>query len=154
MGITPQIPVSTVSDVRDYLLEQLQIEFGADLDTAVYYDEPGPGYPDVCIWLGEVEQDYDMEQMVGSGGAGWLYEHYTQVVEVSYFRGGDDPQGTFQACKKVVDRIERLVRSDPSFDGLVLVAYPAGTKYDPGWEDEGKGRVVDATLRIKVEAQR
>lgn len=147
-----QIPVSTVPAVKDYLFEQMTLALaGPNLE--VFYSEPGPGYPDDVVYLGDTEQTQQPTQMVGSGGAGWLFELYHQVVEVDVYRGGDDPQGTFKRACELVAQIENIVRADPSLNSQVITAYPAGTAYESGWEESHAGRITHATMRITVDCR-
>lgn len=145
------IPVSTIPVVKSYLLAQMTVALSGP-DVGVFYDEPGPGYPDDVIYLGGTEQKLDPVQMVGSGGEGWLYESYHQVIEVDVYRGGDTPQIVFERACEIVGQIEALIRSDPRLGGAIKVkAYPAGTEYESGWEENHTGRVTHATMRISVE---
>jgi hypothetical protein len=147
-----QIPVSTVPAVKAYLLDLMQVAL-AGPDLQVYYSEPGPGYPDDVVYLGDTEQQQKPTQMVGSGGAGWLFESYHQVVEVDVYRGGDDPQAVFERAAALVAQIESLVRSDPSLGARVITAFPSETHYESGLEESHMGRITHATMRISVEAQ-
>lgn len=147
------IPVSTIPAVKDYLLAQLQLALpGPDL--GVYYGAPDPGYPDDFIVIGDTEQTLTPVQMVGSGGAGWLFESYHQDIEVSVFRGGDTPKVVFERAAQIVAQIETVVRGDPSLGGNVTVAYPAGTHYQSDWEADHKGWVTEAHMRVFVEVSR
>lgn len=147
------IPPSTVDAVRDYLFLAMQTQLqGADI--GVFYGEPSPGYPDDMIILGDVEQAYDPTQMVGDGGAGWLFENFHQHIEVSVFRSGDDPRAVFKRCFALVTQIEAIVRADPSLGGNVTMAYPAGTAYQSGWEESHMGRVTEALMRVHVAISR
>lgn len=146
------IPVSTVPAVKAYLLELMQVGL-AGPDLQVYYSEPGPGYPDDVVYLGDTKLTQQPVQMVGSGGAGWLFEAYHQVVEVDVYRGGDDPQAVFERAASLVAQIEAMVRADPSLGGRVITAFPADTDYESGWEEGHGGRITHATMRISVEAK-
>jgi hypothetical protein len=148
------IPSSTVVAVKNYLFTQMSAQIVSD-GLQVYYDEPGPGFPDDVIWLGATRQVYVPTEMVGGGGAGFLFENYHQIIEVSVYRGGDTPQLVFERAAALVAQIESIVRTDLSLGSLpgVIVAYPAGTDYESGWEDSHMGRVTDAQIRIQVEAR-
>lgn len=146
------IPASTAPTAKAYLFEQMQVSL-AGPDLQVFYSEPGPGYPDDVVYLGDTEQQEVPTQMVGSGGAGWLFELYHQVVEVDVYRGGDDPQTVYERAAALVAQIEALVRADPSLGGRVITAMPAGTHYESGWEESHMGRITHATMRITVEAR-
>ena len=148
--MTAPIPASTVPAVKAYLFAQLDTAISGQ-NVKVYYAEPGPGFPDDVIWLGDTEQTYDPTQMVGSGGQGWLYEAYHQIVEVSVFRGGDTPQAVFERACQIVAQIEAVVRADPSLGGLVTTAYPAGSNYESDWSADHMGRITEAQVRIQIQ---
>lgn len=142
---------STVPAVKSWLFQQMSAALDGQ-DIGVFYSEPGPGYPDDVIYLGDTEQSNEPTQMVGSGGTGWLFESYHQVIEVDVYRGGDQAQIVFERACALVATIESLVRADPSLGGnITIVGYPAGTHYESGWEESHMGRVTHATMRISVE---
>lgn len=143
---------STVPAVKAWLFQQMSAVLNGQ-DIEVFYSEPGPGYPDDVIYLGDTEQTNTPTQMVGSGGAGWLYESYHQTIEVDVYRGGDQAEAVFERACSLVATIESLVRADPSLGGNVtILGYPAGTRYESGWEESHMGRVTHATIRISVES--
>lgn len=145
------IPVSTVPAVRAYLFTQLDAALSGQ-DVKVYYDVPGPGFPDDFIWLGTTEQTQEPARMVGSGGAGWIDETYHQLIEVSVFRGGDESQVVFERACALVAQVEAVIRADPSLGGLVVAAHPAGTTYESDWEASHMGRITEAQMRIQIQA--
>jgi hypothetical protein len=148
------IPASSIPDAKCYLFDQLTAAM-AGTPVGVYMDLPpnDPPVEDDVIVVGDIEQVMEPWQLVGSGGAGWLYEKYSIQIEISVYRGGDDARAVLTQAAALVLQVCTVVRADPSLDGNVLQAYPAGAHYQSGWSDEGaSGRVTDVDMRIAIEA--
>jgi hypothetical protein len=150
----PVIPASSIPLAKQYLFDQIKAAVADQSDLGVYMDEPPTDPPpesDV-IMVGNIEQAFEPWQIVGSGGEGWLYEKYSIVIQVSVYRGGDDPVGVLTRATGLVFQVCQVVRTDPSLGRLVLQAYPASVSYESGWSDEGaSGRVTEAELKIAIE---
>lgn len=144
-------PISTVPAARVQLFTRITSTIN-DVAVLVCYDDPGPNVPDDIVSVGRVERQVTPRSMVGSGGAGWLYETYTVEIIVSAFRGGDDSRTVFERCVSLSDSVIEAVRSDPSLGGVVLVARPSLWVYQSEWDDEHKGRVATAVGQIECEA--
>lgn len=153
------IPASTAPAVMAYLVAQLKAapEMPATLlgdPVLVSYGIPGTYNTPAAIAVGtRIIGTNRMEQLVGSGGAGWLYENYQLEVMTEAFLGGDDPQSVEQAAFSLWQLVSDVVRDDPSLGGLVVVAYPARWESQSSWDPNHKGRVCQITAEIDVEAQ-
>lgn len=150
------IPPSTATGTRTYLVDNLTTVIPADDGSAVLvcYDEPGPYQADDIVSVGTVELDYESGSFVGSGGAGWLRERYSVTVTIDVFRGGDDPQYTYQRAQYLSDLVAALVRYDVSLGGTVVTATPKSSTIESEWDDDHKGRHSVANVVISIYAQR
>lgn len=142
------IPASSIPGARAWLLAGLQAQIPESSGALVCLDVPGPYEPDEIVCVGEVQQTYSPESVVGSGGPGWLREDYTVTVTVDVYRGGDDASGTFLRARQLADLVVAVVRSDPSLGGAVDRARPSTASHTAGWDDEHKGRHVVIELGI------
>lgn len=149
------IPASTIPLAKVYLFNQLTAALAGTQDLKVYMDLPPndpPNEQDVIV-VGDIEQNLEPWQLVGSGGEGWLYEKYSIQVLISVYRGGDVPQVVLTQAANLVYQVCDVVRLDPSLGGNVLQAFPASANYESGWSDEGaSGRVTDVEMKIAIEA--
>lgn len=147
------IPVSTVplAKLAVYNATLAQVN---DPSVTVSYDDPSPGQlTDDVIAVGDVERKITPFAMVASGQAGWLDEEYSLSIIVSVYRGGDDARTAFERACVLVDFVVAGVRADPSLGGVVVVAHPEDVSYDAQWEDDHKGRLVTATVRVRCRAR-
>lgn len=148
------IPASSIPAAKQYLFNQIAAALASSKDLRVYMDEPPTDPPpesDVIV-VGNVEQTFEPWEMVGSGGAGWLYEKYSIQVLVSVYRGGDEPIIVLTQATNLVYQVCSVVRTDPSLGNNVLQAYPASVNYESGWSDEGaSGRITEAEIKIAIE---
>jgi hypothetical protein len=153
------IPASTAPAVMAYLVAGVQAapEMPATLlgsPVLVSYGIPGTYNTPAAIAVGtRITATARMEQLVGSGGPGWLYENYQLEVMVEAFLGGDDPQSVEQAAYSLWQVVADVVRDDPQLGGLVIVAYPSKWESVSSWDPNHKGRVCQITGEIDVEAQ-
>ena len=145
-------PVSTIPAVKAYLVALITTAVN-DTTVLICYDDPGTNQPDDIIAVRDVEQTLAPYELVGGGGAGWLYETYKVEIVVDVYRGGDFPQLVFERACALVAIVENAIRADPSLAGRVVTARPAGTHYASSWEDDGKGRTCAAAMTIDVEAR-
>ncbi|MER6064831.1 hypothetical protein ABT167_27390 [Streptomyces sp. NPDC001792] len=134
------IPASSIPAARAWILAGLQTQLAADKGVLVCLDEPGPYQPDDIIAVGDVHQQYNPENVVGSGGAYWLREDYTITVTVDVYRGGDDALGVFTRARQLADLVVAVVRSDPSLGGAVDRGKPGMVTHTSGWAEDHKGR--------------
>jgi hypothetical protein len=146
------IPASTVPTAVGYLFDHIVTAVN---DTAVLisYGPPGPNQPDDLIVVGAVQRDIAPIQMVGSGQAGWLDERYDVEIVVSVYRGGDASRTVMERACALVDIVVAVVRTDPSLGGVVVVAHPTLVSYDPSFDADHKGRLVDATVTVSCRAR-
>ncbi|WP_371646491.1 hypothetical protein [Streptomyces mirabilis] len=134
------IPASSIPAARTWILEGVQAQLASDTAVLVCLDEPGTYQPDEIINIGDVHQQYNPENVVGSGGPYWLREDYTITVTVDVFRGGDDPAGVFARARQLADLVVAVVRSDPSLGGAVDRGKPGMVQHTSGWAEDHKGR--------------
>lgn len=134
------IPASSIPAARAWILAGLQAQLALDKDVLVCLDEPGPYQPADIVAIGDVHQQYNPENVVGSGGAYWLREDYTITVTVDVYRGGDDALATFARARQLADLVVAVVRSDPSLGGAVDRGKPGTVTHTSGWTEEHTGR--------------
>lgn len=146
------IPVSTVPAVKGWLYDQLSSLLGAQ-NLLVSYGEPSVRIPDDVVIVGDVHRTAKPEQIVGSGGAGWLWETYTVEVDIDCYAGGADQQQVDQRAWQLVGQVEQTVRGDPTLGGQVIVAYPKQAVSQSGPEAAHKGRLTRIAVEIEVTAQ-
>lgn len=147
------IPASTMATAVGYLLDHITTAVN-DPAVLVTYGPPGPNQPDDIIAVGtSVATETTPYQMVGSGQAGWLDERYDVVVVVSVYRGGDNGRTVLERAAVLTDMVVAVVRTDPSLGGAVIVAHPSVASFEPSFDAEHKGRVVDATVTISCHAR-
>lgn len=146
------IPASTVPTAVGYLFDHIVTAVN---DTAVLisYGPPGPNQPDDLIFVGAVQRTIVPIQMVGSGQAGWLDEQYDVEIVVSVYRGGDANRTVMERASTLVDIVVAVVRTDPSLGGAVVVAHPVLVSYEPSFDADHKGRLVDATVTVSCRAR-
>lgn len=146
------IPASTVPAAVSYLHSHITTAVNDDA-VLVSYGPPSPNQPDDMIVVQNIDREVIPYQMVGSGQAGWLDERYSIEVVVSVFRGGDYGQVVLERASALADIVVAVVRTDPSLGGAVVVAHPGTVRYEQSWDQDHKGRVVDAILSIQCRAR-
>ncbi|MCU1590091.1 MAG: hypothetical protein JWP11_1347 [Frankiales bacterium] len=146
--MTLTIPVPTHAAVKASLFTGLT---ALNLCT-IFYDDPTTDLEDDWISLGATRGTFLPQDLVGTGGAGWLREAYTLDVEISSFRGDDDPQATYERCAVLMAAVVDYVRQDPTLGGLINIQVrPDAFEVDPAWEDEHLGRICRILLTLAVE---
>lgn len=148
------VPASTAPAARRYLFEQITAQVQPDPDAAassllVCYDMPGTNLPGDIISIGKVTRDFNVNSMVGSGGAGWLDERYTITITIDVYRGGDSAQSAYERAAALMDQVCAIVRTDPSLGQLVQVARPLTSESDGDWTDDHSGYQNVTTLPIE-----
>jgi hypothetical protein len=133
------IPASSIPAARTWIFDGIQAQLAAETAVLVCLDEPGPYQPDQIICVGDVHQQYNPENVVGSGGAYWLREDYTITVLVDVYRGGDEPAQAFARARQLADLVVAVVRSDPSLGGAVDRAKPGMAQHTSGWAEDSHG---------------
>jgi hypothetical protein len=147
------IPASTMPAAMLYLLNQITTAVN-DTTVLVSYGPPGPNQPDDLVAVGtSVTRETVPYQMVGSGQAGWLDEHYDIDIVVSVYRGGDNGRTVLERAAALVDTVVSVVRTDPSLGGAVVVAHPSVSSWVPSYDLDHKGRVVDVTVIVSCRAR-
>lgn len=146
------IPVSTAPAAKVFLVAAITAQI-ADPDVSVLYDSPGPFVEKDVIAVGRVMRDMRISHMVGSGGTGWIDEDYSIEIQVAVFRGGDDAAAVDARAWQLIAAVETTIRNDPSLGGLVIVAHPARSATDGTWENSHKGRLVDASIEVRIQAR-
>lgn len=154
----PTIPVSIAKGAKAWLYGQLQAAFeGWTCDTGaplmVSYDEPGKNQPNDIVAVRSLKRRLDAGGMVGSMGAGAVYDTVELDVVASVFRGGDIAQACFERACDLVDVIVSVVRADPSMGGLVTVARVADIDIpEAGWTENHAGRLTEAVVTVTASA--
>jgi hypothetical protein len=115
-------PVSTWPSVKAYLFAQ--ITAACPPPVLVAYNDPLGDLEDDVVVVGQVTRQIEPGAIVGSLGAGSLFERYTVDVTVSCFRGGDNPLAADTQCAALVDAAIGVVRADLTRGGATT--WPAG----------------------------
>jgi hypothetical protein len=152
------VPVSTVPKFLSYLTSGLTANLTqVDAQTAlgVAYIELAANYdPFDSVVIGDAHtRTAKREQMVGTGGAGWLFESYSVDLQIVSWQGGNNFQPVTDRAWRLLGLVEGFLRSDPSCGGLVIEAYPAASKSSAGYMDNGKGISCVIDLTVDVEAR-
>ena len=151
------IPVSTAPQAMVYALGLIQTALSADTAYGSMYVGmaiPGPDVSNeiVCI-TGETNRTLSRQSFVGSMGALALEEVYDIEVIISAFNDQSDTTAVLNRAWALAGYVDQAIRSDPSFGGLVLTAYPVSTT---GGEitpiGQPSGLQVTLTTSIRVEA--
>ncbi|MFB7907646.1 hypothetical protein ACFC1T_14535 [Kitasatospora sp. NPDC056076] len=156
------IPASSAPAARLWLFNALKAALTADPGTVsgqgsygdanasllVCLDAPGTYQPEDIVAVGKVDRRIDVSSMVGSGGAGWLIEHYTIEITVECARGTDDSQSAFERTCSLIDQITAVVRTDPTLGGNVLWSQPTRSETDTVWADDHSSWVGQGTLTV------
>ena len=153
------IPVSAAPTIKASLVALLKgcLDQGTTGDPVVLvsYNEPTVYLPDDLAIVGKVSRSFDPSRMIGSGGAGWGIEHLSVDVELSAFRGGDQPQSTEERAWHMVGLFDQALRTDPSLGGVAILAYMESVDVecelttDPNGTD---GWVAWAACKLHIEA--
>ena len=153
------IPTSTAPGVKAWLAASiggwLDVDpLAEDPAVLVSYDEPiAPNQPDDVIIVGDIVQEQQPHAMVGSGGAGFLYETYTVEIEISIYHGGDLAQQIDTRLWHIHAQLAQAIRADPSLGGQVLVAYLGGMSTSTDVDENETGRVTTGITHLHAEAQ-
>lgn len=145
--------VSTVPQVKAYMVTQLQARTELAAPVLVSYGEPGPYLPDDIVAVLDANQTFEQMAMIGSGASKWLEETYTLEVKVDCFQGGDLAQTVEERALSLASVVVDVVRADPSLGGLVIEARPLYMRSTGSWDDDHKGRRAEVLLTFRVEAQ-
>lgn len=159
--MTVSIPVSTVPQALVYFQNALAAQLANDLykrNVTVFMGDPGiENTPDLIEIDGNVERTPSHFALVGSGGKLAVYEKYGIVWKVSSFlRGATQVEIStplMQRAYQLVGYIETAVRTDPSFGGLLVEAWPGQTQGgSPKWNADRSGMLCELTGRVQCEA--
>ena len=156
------IPVSTVPAVIEYLLTQIEVAANQDPgsgDFLVCLGEPSVDFPSAIIEVAkDVRRTVVPQTFIGSGGQDWLNESYDIDILVSVAMETvdvqTDPLTLTQRAWQLLSYVETAVRTDPSFGGLDLIAYPrTAVQEGPSWTGgtSGAGLLTVVTLTIHIE---
>ena len=135
------------------------VETGAG-EILVKLGEPSRNNPPDVISFGSVNRRIRWESFIGSGGTDSLYELYDIDVQIHSWLAYGDVSDDSTVALQVIQRawllesyVESAVRADPSFGGLVDIAYPsASNSNSPEWSGDPTGLLVSISLPIHVEA--
>lgn len=148
------IPTSTVPAVKTYVYNTfvtaaatVPAPLADETQLLVVYGTPTDYTPDDMILVGDVVREVLPNAIVGSGGQFALHEKYKVEYWVDVWRGGDQMQTVDQRAYTILGALEQALRTDPSFGGLVLEAWPLNSESVSDWDDGNKGR----NCRIKAE---
>lgn len=127
------VPVSSVPQVLAYLKTKIEAQLASTTSTStlregtyVFAGDPtSPNLPADFISIGRVVRTPSRAAMVGSGGFGFLEEHYDVTVTVSVWRGGQTEPWVTERAWTLLGYVEIAVRSTPGLGGLVDEAYPS-----------------------------
>ena len=151
------VPVSTVPQVIAFLMFGITTnttQVDAQTALGVAYIELASNYdPLDSIVVGDAHtRTIRREQMVGSGGAGWLYESYSIDLQIVSWQGGNSFQPVVERSWRLLGQVEGFIRSDPSLGGLVIEAWPSSSRSSAGYMDNGKGisSVIDLTVDVEA----
>jgi hypothetical protein len=151
------IPVSTAPQAMVYALGAIKSALSTDSAYGSMYVGlaiPGPDVSNeiVCI-TGETNRQVQRQSFVGSMGALSLEEVYEIEVCISAFNDQSDPAVVLNRAWTLAGYVDQAIRNDPTFGGLVLIAYPSSTV---GGEvtpiGQPSGLQVNLTTSIRVEA--
>jgi hypothetical protein len=152
-------PASTAPAVLSYLAAQIPLspDLPASLlggPVTVTYGILGTDIPPCFIVIGATVAAVNTPfQMTGSGGAGWLEEHYRVEIQVSAFEGGSNFQDVTEAAYTMWQAVSSTVRADPSLGALVTSAFPASADLTLSWETNHKGPVAEIRAELEVFAR-
>jgi hypothetical protein len=117
-------PVSTWPSVKSFLFAQITALPVCAPPVLVVYNDPLGDLEEDVVVVGQVTRQIEPGAIVGSLGAGSLFERYTVDVTVSCFRGGDNPLAADTQCAALVGAVIEVVRADLTLGGRVLKAWP------------------------------
>ncbi|MET8624538.1 hypothetical protein ABZW30_12405 [Kitasatospora sp. NPDC004669] len=157
------IPSSSVPAARLWLFNSLKAALTPDPGVAsgqgsygdanasllVCLDAPGTYQPEDIVAVGKVDRTISISSMVGSGGAGWLQEHYTIEITVECARATDDSQSAFERAAALIDQTTAVVRTDPTLGGIVLWSRPTRSDLETVWADDHSHWVATGTLTVE-----
>ncbi|MGA5819729.1 hypothetical protein ACPC54_17950 [Kitasatospora sp. NPDC094028] len=157
------IPSSSVPAARLWLFKALvasltpdsgavsgQGSYGdANASLLVCLDAPGTYQPEDIVVVGKVDRRIDVSSMVGSGGAGWLIEHYTIEITIECARATDDSQSAFERTAALIDQVVAVVRTDPTLGGNALWTKPTRSDLETVWADDHSTWVATGTLTVE-----
>lgn len=148
------IPTSTAPAVRQWLYDQCAAQLPLDpVDTRasllVCFDAPGPNEPEDIVAIGKVRRQLNVAAMIGSGGAGFLDEHYTVEIVIDVFRGSDSGQVAYSRAMDLANAVIAIVRTDLTLGGHVIRSVPKGDDAEVEWDDEHAGKRACITVEIE-----
>lgn len=146
-------PTSTVPAARAWLFAQLEevLEPDGDRSFELTYANNlySPARPDDQVWLGSVVRTSKPLAMVGNLGQYSMQETYMLTVNISCLAESDDPLTVETRAWGLIGQIETVVRTDPSFGGLLITAKPDhSTAEEIAWDDAGSWRALSASVAI------
>ena len=132
-----------------------QLSYAIDVDNT--------NSPDDMVWLvGVQNRTVKNFAMVGNLGQYALAEEYDLTVGFSCYRAGEsnDADATLdpayvaeQRVWALIGQVETIVRTDPTFGGLLWTSQPMVLPEVPvDWDDSGNGRIATAELSIHCQA--
>ncbi|MFH8380639.1 hypothetical protein ACH4E7_06815 [Kitasatospora sp. NPDC018058] len=157
------IPSSSVPAARLWLFNALKTALTPDPGTVsgqgsygdanasllVCLDAPGTYQPEDIVAVGKIDRRINVSSMVGSGGAGWLIEHFSIEITIECARATDDSQSAFERTCTLIDAITAVVRTDPTLGGNVLWSQPARSDLETVWADDHSHWVATGTLTVE-----
>jgi hypothetical protein len=152
------VPVSTVPAAKTWLIGQLQTALTED-PTATMTVQYGPfayadNNPDDMVWLGDADRQAEPWTLTGGLTIPLsMKETYDLTVNVSCYRGGDQSQTVEDRAWALIAEIETVVRTDPTFGGLLISSYPSQAVATVGWDEKFSGVLCSIPLTISCLAQ-
>ncbi len=159
-GYRVSIPISIAPAAKTALVDMLTACLDQDPTTGdpvvgVSRNEPGEYLPDDLAIVGKINRTFRPSRMIGGGGTGWGDEDLTVDVELTAFRGGDQPQATEERVWHMVALFDQALRADPSLGGLALLVYMESVDVECEWTENPSGTngwVAWATCKVHIEA--
>lgn len=143
---------SSVPAVRKYLQWLFATATASFADPPVKSDVslPMDDSSDDRVIVGGVTRHVEVLAVVGGMGAGALKENYTVEFQVqATVYGGDPFPAVDDRAYAILDACEEALRNDPTLGGLVMWAYPSGSKSDHD-QDENGSATCDITATIEI----
>ena len=143
---------SSVPAVRKYLAQLFATATAGFTDPPVKCDVslPMDNSSDDRVIIGGATRRMEVLAVVGGMGYGAMKEDYTVEFQVqATIYGGDPFPAVDDRAYSILDACEEALRNDPTLGGLVMWAYPSGSKSEHD-QDENGAATCDITGTIEI----
>jgi len=151
------VPVSTVPAAKTWLIGQLQSALTQAADGALFavqYEPFGTNQPEDRVWFGDTSRQAVPWTMTGGLIIPQsMQETYDLTVNISCYRGGDQTSTAELRAWALLAGVEDVVRTDPTFGGLLIRSYPNTAQAALDWDEQFKGLFCSIPLTISCLAQ-